>query len=210
MNSGRLITFEGPEGAGKSTQVKALKDYLIKEGYKVTCTFEPGGGPQLCTKIRELLLSTEHGDISDETELFLMLAARAEHVQSLVLPALSDGDIVICDRFIDSSVAYQGYGRGIDVKTIDKMNSFAIKGRYPDLTIVMDINPELGLKRAARTGALDRIEGAALSFHESVRSGFLSLAQEGDRYFVVDASQDLDTIKCEIKDRVLKLLNYEN
>lgn len=210
MSTGRLITFEGPEGAGKSTQVKALKKYLSDEGHTVICTFEPGGGTKLCTKIRELLLSTESGDFSDETELFLMLAARAEHVESLVLPALARGEIVICDRFIDSSVAYQGYGRGIDIKVIDQMNSFAIKGRYPDLTIVMDIDPEIGLKRAAKTGALDRIEGAALSFHENVRAGFLSIANEGERYFVVDASQSVDSIKSEIKDRVLKLLTYEN
>ncbi|MCJ8345763.1 dTMP kinase [bacterium] len=210
MTKGRLITFEGPEGAGKSTQVKALKEYLVSQGHQVVCTYEPGGGSALCTKIRSLLLSTDLGDFSDETELFLMLAARAEHVQSLVLPALARGEIVICDRFIDSSVAYQGYGRGIDIKTISQMNSFAIKGRYPDLTIVMDIDPQVGLKRAAKNGALDRIEGAALSFHENVRAGFLALAQEGERYFVLDASLDIASIQNEIQERVLKLLNYEN
>ncbi|PCJ19318.1 MAG: dTMP kinase [Candidatus Cloacimonadota bacterium] len=210
MSKGRLITFEGSEGAGKSTQVKALKKYLVSLGYKVVCTFEPGGGSDLCKKIRSLLLSPDSGDFSDETELFMMLAARAEHVESLVLPSLSRGEIVICDRFIDSSVAYQGYGRGIDIKTISQMNAFAIKGRYPDLTVVMDIDPVIGLKRAAKTGSLDRIESAALSFHQNVREGFMSLAQEGERYFVVDASLDIQTLESEIKERVLKLLKYEN
>lgn len=203
--SGKLITFEGPEGAGKTTQIKLLKEYLEKEGLSVITTHEPGGGSELSQRIREILLGGEFENICDEAELLLMLAARVEHVQKLILPHLRQGMIVLCDRFIDSTVAYQGYGRGLPLKSIQMMNQFAICGRYPDLTIVFDIDPETGLKRAAQKAGLDRIESAGMEFHTRVREGFEQLALEGGRYFLVDGSRSMDEVHQDILKRVLEI-----
>tara|TARA_Y100000589_G_scaffold176046_1_gene167027 strand:- start:1337 stop:1960 length:624 start_codon:yes stop_codon:yes gene_type:complete len=206
MTLGSLITFEGPEGAGKSTQIGLLQDRLNEAGLNVVRTFEPGGGSPLSAELRKILLSEKFDQICCETELFLMLAARAEHVQKVILPALAEGSVVLCDRFIDSTTAYQGYGRGLPVKTIQLMNQFAIMGRYPDLTIIIDIDPVEGLERAARKAGLDRIESAGEEFHRLVREGFKTLSTEEDRYFLVDGSRSLSAIHEEIYARVIRII----
>ena len=210
MSRGILVTFEGPEGAGKSTQVKRLHSALHDRGIKVVSTFEPGGGSDLSKKIREILLSSDYEGLCDETELFLMLAARAEHVQKFIVPHLRDGFVVICDRFIDSTVAYQGYGRGLPIKTINIMNQFAISGRYPDLTVIFDVEPELGLKRAKSSSGLDRIESETLDFHRQVRDGFLAVGSENENMFMVNGADPIESIHQDILNRVLKLLPNEN
>ena len=206
MTFGNLITFEGPEGADKSTQIALLEDRLKKDGVDVVRTFEPGGGSRLSADLRKILLSENYEQICCETELFLMLASRAEHVQKLILPALAKGSVVLCDRFIDSTTAYQGYGRGLPVKTIQLMNQFAIMGRYPDLTVIIDIDSAKGLERAARKAGLDRIESAGQEFHSQVREGFKSLSTEDDRYFLVDGNRSLSTIHEDIYSRVIRIL----
>lgn len=206
MTSGTLITFEGPEGAGKSTQIGLLEERLREEGIQVTRTFEPGGGSPLCAELRSILLSEKFEDICCETELFLMLAARAEHVQKIILPALANGHVVLCDRFIDSTTAYQGYGRGLPVKTIQLMNQFAIMGRYPDLTIIIDVDPSKGLERAALKAGLDRIESAGREFHNLVREGFRTLATEEGRYFLVDGNQSLSAVHEDVYARVIRVI----
>ena len=138
-----------------------------------------------------------------------MLASRAEHVQKLILPALAKGSVVLCDRFIDSTTAYQGYGRGLPVKTIQLMNQFAIMGRYPDLTVIIDIDSAKGLERAARKAGLDRIESAGQGFHSQVREGFKSLSTEDDRYFLVDGNRSISTIHEDIYSRVIRFLNED-
>jgi dTMP kinase len=207
---GKLISFEGPEGSGKTTQLNLLKTFLEGRGYAVEATREPGGGSSLSQEIRRILLGNEHPDICEETELFLLLAARVEHVRKLILPKLQDGVIVLCDRFIESSIAYQGYGRGLPVKTIEMMNRFAIKGRYPDLTLVFDIDPALGLERAGSGSGPDRIESETLEFHERVRKGFLELIQEGGRFYSIDAHESVDKVEKRVRQCVLGALVHEN
>lgn len=207
---GQLITLEGPEGAGKSTQLKLLATKLQEGGYEVICTREPGGGGPLSEKLRELLLSPETGKISIEAELFLILAARSEHMQNVILPGLRKGALVLCDRFIDSTLAYQGYGRGIAIEMIKTLNRFAIQGRYPDLTIVFNIPPEEGLVRAGKNSVLDRIEGEEIAFHERLAKGFLDIAEESSRYYVIDASKSVEQVFKEIWDRLKLLLPDEN
>jgi len=206
MTYGALITFEGPEGAGKSTQIGLLEERLKGENIEVIRTFEPGGGSALSAELRKILLSENYEQICCEAELFLMLASRAEHVQKLILPALAKGCVVLCDRFIDSTTAYQGYGRGLPVKSIQLMNQFAIMGRYPDLTVIIDIDSAVGLERAARKAGLDRIESAGQEFHSQVRKGFKTLSTEDDRYFMVDGSRSLSAIHEDIYSRVIRAL----
>lgn len=207
---GQLITLEGPEGAGKSTQLKLLAAKLESQGYQVICTREPGGGGSLSEKLRELLLSPDTGKISIGAELFLILAARSEHMENVILPGLRKGAFVLCDRFIDSTLAYQGYGRGIALEMIKTLNRFAIRGRFPDLTVIFDISPEEGLVRAGKDSTLDRIEGEELSFHHKVRDGFLALSEESSRYYVVDSNQSVDAVFAEIWDRFKRLIPDEN
>ena len=206
MTYGTLITFEGPEGAGKSTQIGLLEERLKFDDIEVIRTFEPGGGSPLSAELRKILLSENYDQICCEAELFLMLASRAEHVQKLILPALAKGCVVLCDRFIDSTTAYQGYGRGLPVKTIQLMNQFAIMGRYPDLTVIIDIDSAEGLERAALKAGLDRIESAGQEFHIQVREGFKTLSTEDDRYFTVDGSRSLSAIHEDIYSRVIRIL----
>lgn len=206
MKPGVLITFEGPEGAGKTTQIQKLAELLAERGFEVIRTYEPGGGPELCRRIRELILNPDLESMCEETELMLMLAARAEHVRRTILPALSQGKIVLCDRFVDSSLAYQGYGRGLPLKVIRDMNQVAIRGRFPDLTLLLDLDVKVGLARAAAKRGMDRIEREEHSFHEKVRQGFLQIAEEEDRFYVVDASLPEQEVSERIQQRVFNLV----
>jgi dTMP kinase len=204
---GLFITFEGGEGSGKSTQSKRLAADLEASGYPVLQTHEPGGTP-ISQQIREILLNREHREMAPTTELLLYAAARAQHVSERVQPALDSGQIVICDRFIDSTVAYQGYGRGLDLDLIAGLNRVATKGLTPDLTFVLDLPVELGLQRAQqRVGALNRLELEELEFHRRLREGFLEIAaQEPNRVMVIDAQMCVDDVYQEIQAAVNRLL----
>src|SRR3989344_1057496 len=171
-----FITFEGPEGCGKSTHSKRLKTYLEGKGRRVLLTQEPGG-TQVGREIRRLILNPE-SVLDETTEVYLFAADRSEHVSKIILPALKEGKIVISDRFIDSTIAYQIGGRKLPEDLVRDLNMISAKGLVPDLTILLDVSTETGLKRAARKGAADRFEREAIDFHRRVRKNYLALAKE--------------------------------
>lgn len=184
-----LITLEGGEGAGKSTQARLLIRELKRRRIRCLLTQEPGG-TTIGKKIRKLLLDRTHTILSPRAELLLYQADRAQHVAEKILPALKEGYIVISDRFFDSSVIYQGYCRGLGVSVVQDLSLFATAGFSPDLTFFLNLDPRQGLKRIHRRGSLDRLEREKIRFHQSVRQGFLSLAKKSrSRIQVIDASQ---------------------
>jgi dTMP kinase len=191
---GMFITLEGPDGSGKSTQALLLIRFLKKAGYKVLHTREPGGD-RVAESIRRLLLSP-HNKIVPETELFLYWASRAQHVRQVINPALARGVVVVCERFNDATIAYQGYGRGIDLKLIKKMNQLAAGGLKPDLTFLLDIPPARGLIKVLEAkGVKDRFELEKISFHKQVRRGYLDLAaQEPQRIKKISGSGPIEHI----------------
>ncbi len=195
MQKGLFITFEGGDGCGKTTQIKLLEEYLQSKGYKTLLTREPGS-KGLGVKVREILLNYD-GEVSPVCESLLFLADRAQNVDCIIKPALEEGTIVICDRHTDSSVAYQGYGRGLDIDRINMLNNIATSGLKPDLTIVLDVDVETS---QARVGTeKDRMESAGIEFFERVRKGFLEIAkQEPERVKVVDSTKTIDEIHKEI------------
>ena len=191
MKNGILISLEGPEGAGKSSVLEALLPFLKKYGTGLITTREPGG-VQIAEAIREVILEPSHTAMDAKTELLLYIASRRQHLAERVLPALAQGKIVLMDRFIDSSVAYQGYGRGLDVADIDWLNQFAT-----DLTLYFDIDVEEGLARIARSESreVNRLDLEGLDLHQRVRQGYLAiLDKEPERFVKVDASQPLDKV----------------
>lgn len=188
-----LISFEGIEGIGKSTQVARIGRRLSVYGSVLT-TYEPGD-TEVGQKLREILL---RGDLSPlpQTELLLYIAERAEHVRRVLRPALADGLWVLCDRYADATLAYQGYGRGFDLKVVRQLNGFATAELIPDLTVLLDAPVSVGLARAKGRALLDRIEAEAVAFHEKVRAGYLSIAaEESARFVVVDAEGELDAVE---------------
>ena len=201
MTKGLFITFEGGDGCGKTTQIKLLDEYLRNKGYQTVLTREPGA-KGLGEKIREILLNYD-GDVSNRCESFLFLADRAQNIDCIVKPALEEGAIVICDRHTDSSVAYQGYGRGLDIDRIKKLNLIATDGLIPDLTIVLDVDVETS---QARVGSeKDRMESAGIEFFERVRQGYLEIAnQEPERVKVVDSKQTIEEIHKQILELIKK------
>lgn len=204
MNRGLFITFEGADGCGKTTQLNLLEKYLKDKGLDVIVTREPGA-KGLGEKFREILLNYD-GIVSDRCESFLFLADRAQNIDTIVKPAVSSGKIVLCDRHIDSSVAYQGYGRGLDIQQIKNLNTIAAGGMLPDLTIVFDIDIETSMQRVGKNK--DRMENSGNEFFNRVRNGYLELAkQEPDRIKVVDSTASIDDIHNKVKNIVLALLN---
>ena len=196
---GTLITFEGGEGGGKSTQIARLYDYLISQGHAVIVTREPGGTP-IAERIRDLLLDPENDSLVSMAELLLYEAARAQHVGELIFPALNAGTIVLCDRFYDSTIAYQGAGRHVSSKDVETLNALATCGLKPDITLLFDLPPEIGLQRAKGESTGDRIEKEALEFHERVREGYLALADaHPERVHVLDALQSIDDMTTIIR-----------
>lgn len=195
---GLFITLEGPDGSGKSTQALLLIRFLKKAGFKVLLTREPGGD-RVAESIRRLLLSP-HNQIVPEAELFLYWASRAQHVQQIIKPALAQGQLVVGERFSDATVAYQGYGRGVDLGLIKKMNRLAAGGLTPDLTFLLDIPPARGLKKVLEAkGVKDRFELEKLSFHKRVRQGYLALAeQEPRRIIKISVNHTIDHIHQQI------------
>ena len=203
--TGLFITFEGGEGCGKSTQIAALKARLEDMGKTVVQTREPGG-TALGESVRNLLQYDDAGQgMSPEAELLLFAASRAQHVRELIAPAIAQGQIVLCDRFLDSTTVYQGVARAIDSKKVDTVNQFAIGDTMPDLTILIDLPPEIGLARvhARSDGQLDRMENEAIEFFQAVRQGYLDLAKsEPKRFLVLDGSQSVEELETQIWQRV--------
>ncbi|MFA5142790.1 MAG: dTMP kinase [Candidatus Omnitrophota bacterium] len=179
LNRGIFITFEGPEGCGKSTHARALYKFLRSRLYKCVLTREPGG-TRCGEEVRRILLHSDGVEISDMAELFLFEAARAEIVEEVIRPALAKGNIVICDRFGDATVSYQGYAGGIDIAAIESVNKIATGGLEPDITVLLDIDTMTGLKRAKAKG-VDRMERKAFAYHDRVRRGYLKLAKRHPR-----------------------------
>ena len=203
--TGLFITFEGGEGCGKSTQIAALKARLEDMGKTVVQTREPGG-TALGESVRNLLQYDDAGQgMSPEAELLLFAASRAQHVRELIVPAIAEGQIVLCDRFLDSTTVYQGVARAIDSKKVDTVNQFAIGDTMPDLTILIDLPPEIGLARvhARSDGQLDRMENEAIEFFQAVRQGYLDLAKsEPKRFLVLDGSQSVEELETQIWQKV--------
>ena len=195
MMQGLFITFEGPDGCGKTTQMKLLAEYFKKKGKEVVLTREPGG-KGLGEKVREILLNYD-GEVSDRCESFLFLAYRAQNIDIIVNPAVKEGKIVLCDRHIDSTVAYQGYGRGLNIDRINMLNNLATNGKKPDLTLVFDVDVETSMKRVGKEK--DRMESAGIDFHNRVRKGYLELAkQEPKRIKVLDATKSIEEIHKDV------------
>lgn len=203
QNRGRFIVFEGGEGAGKSTQVKALVAYLRDRGLEVVATREPGGSKG-AEALRDLLVKGDAGRWSPLSELLMMYAARNDHLETLIRPALARGAWVICDRFADSSRAYQGAGGGVAPDFIEQLDAAVVNATQPDLVLVMDMPPEAGLGRAQARGDLEnRFESKGLAFHARLREGFLQrAAAHPDRYRVIDANRSIETIADDIRAQV--------
>ena len=210
----RFITFEGGDGSGKTTQLKALESYLTARGKSCLSTREPGG-TSLGEHIRQVLLEVGQQPITSATELFLYLADRAQHIYEVIIPALAQGKIVLCDRHTDSTLAYQGYGRGIDLGLLRNLNDIASQGIKPDLTLLFDCPVEIGLSRTAQRQSKmtlgrseDRFEREKIEFHERIRAGFLELARaEPHRFRIIDAAGSVEEVAQQIKyiiDRELK------
>lgn len=205
---GIFITFEGPDGAGKTSVIRALKSYLKEKlGDKVVFTREPGGN-SISESIRDIIMDSKNTNMDSRTEALLFAAARRQHIVTKIQPALQSGKIIICDRYVDSSIAYQGAGRGIGEQNVLEMNQFAIDGLRPDLTIYLDIESEKGIERIKknRQDEINRLDEEQLNFHKRVRRAYLSLQKkEPNRIKLVDASQKLDDVVSYVK----KILNTQ-
>ena len=209
---GKFITVEGTDGSGKSTQLKLLMDYLGTKNCDVVFTREPGG-TEISEKIRDVILDINNKEMTDMTEALLYAAARAQHVQQKIIPAINEGKVVICDRFVDSSIAYQGAARGLGTDNIMQINSFALNGIMPDLTLFFDLPPEKGILRKKNEKELDRLESEKLDFHINVYEGYKKLcSQYPDRIKVISADDTVENINrqvIEIIDGLLKGKYYE-
>ena len=201
-----FIAFEGGEGAGKSTQEALLAEWLTAEGRSVLRTREPGGTPA-GEAIRAVLLGNEYSGLDPRAEALLFAAARGEHVERVIRPALESGTVVVCDRYIDSSVAYQGIGRDLGADYVRDLSLWATRGLVPDLTVVLDIDPQVGLSRVERP---DRLESEPIDYHRRVRQAFLDIAHvQEHRYLVLDASDSKDAIAATIRTRVTELVGVQ-
>ena len=197
--SGLFITFEGADGCGKTTQIKLIDEYLRKKGYKTLLTREPGA-KGLGVKLREILLNYD-GEVSPRCESFLFLADRAQHVDCIIKPAIKEGIIVLCDRHTDSTIAYQGYGRGVNIDELKRLNELATGGLKPNLTLVYDVDVETSQNRVGNEK--DRMESAGREFFERVRKGFLEIAkQEPERVKVIDSTQTIEEIHAKTAELV--------
>ena len=201
-----FIVLDGPEGSGKSSIARRLAADLGEMGFKVLLTSEPGG-MRLGSMIREILLHKKEISLAAEAELLLFEADRAQHVKEVILPALADGKAVICDRFSAATMAYQGYGRGMDKKLIQMVDAFATGGLVPDLTVILDVDPETGLSRVRKVRATDKMERLGMQFHKKVRKGFLEVARKSrGRVKVVDSSGALEKAYCGTRELVYDLI----
>lgn len=208
----RLITLEGPEGSGKSTQLRLLQEHLAQRGVRVLATREPGG-TRIGEQVRAVLHDVGNAAMRPETEVLLYSAARAQLVAEVIRPALAAGTVVLCDRYVESTLAYQGYGRGLDLTTLRRITGFATGGLQSDLVIYLDLPVEVGLERKRlaheqEQGEFTRMDQQELAFYERVRAGYLTMAaQEPGRWCVLDAQQPVESLQAEIQQRVEALLN---
>jgi dTMP kinase len=202
-----FITFEGPEGSGKTTQLVQLAAWLRAAGQDVLTTREPGG-TAIGDRVRAILLDPDCGEMRAEAEVLLFSAARAQHVGQVIRPYLARGGVVLCDRYADSTLAYQGYGRGLDLATLGVITAFATGGLRPDLVVYLDIDAEAGLRRKQQHAADDasqwnRMEQETLAYHQRVRAGYLEMAAaEPGRWLLVDASQAVDAVQAAVRERM--------
>ncbi|MGE9834164.1 dTMP kinase [Streptococcus orisratti] len=212
MKKGLIISFEGPDGAGKTTVINQLLPILSEKlNRSIVSTREPGG-VDIAERIRDVILDVNHTSMDDKTELLLYMAARRQHFVEKVLPALKSGKLVLIDRFIDSSVAYQGSGRGLDKQVISWLNDFATDSRKPDLTLYFDIDSETGLARIAKNAEreINRLDLEKLEMHQRVRQGYLELAElEKSRVVTIDASQNLEQVVADALKEILDCLSEE-
>ena len=206
-NRGLFITFEGTDGAGKTTQIERLTADLRQAGYDVCLTREPGGTP-ISEQIRDMLLNPDHSEMAATTELLLYAASRAQHVSEVIKPALEAGKVVISSRFADATVVYQGYGRGLDLERINRLNRIATDGVTPDVTFVLDLPVEIGLQRVQNSrGGLDRLEREKIEFHRRLREGYQIIArQEPQRLKIIDAQVSPEQVYAQIQEAIQPLL----
>lgn len=202
-----FITLEGPEGSGKTSQLPLLAEFLTAGGQRVTATREPGG-TEIGNQVREVLTRMENAAMHPRTEILLFLAARAQLVEERIRPELARGGVVLCDRYADSTLAYQGYGHGLDLDLLRTFLNFATGSLWPDLTVLLDIDAEAGLRRKKHSGGeWNRLDAYALAFHQRVRQGYLELARlEPQRWVVIDASQPFDLVQQQIRQVVSQRL----
>ncbi|MGE7604776.1 dTMP kinase [Peribacillus sp. NPDC097675] len=211
MNRGIFITMEGPEGAGKTTIIHMLGQALQEEGYQVLLTREPGGIP-ISEQIREVILNKDNTAMDSRTEALLYAAARRQHLVEKVIPALENGTIVLCDRFIDSSLAYQGHARGLDIEEVYNINKFAIGDMMPDATFFFDIKPEEGLRRIQSNGdrEVNRLDLEALEFHEKVYEGYQAIINRWKgRFIIIDADRTIEEVFHETKNQLMVALKKQ-
>ena len=208
MTRGKFITFEGPDGSGKTTVSKAVCERLEGLGYPVRYSREPGGS-MIAEEIRDIILDPKNTDMDPRCEALLYAASRRQHLIDIVIPALESGIHVICDRFVDSSAAYQGYARGIGADEVLKMNEFAIGSIMPEKTIFLDVPAEVGLERIQKNRReTDRLDSEGMEFHRRVYEGYLEVMKKaGDRMIVIDASEDSETVTEKALQAVLEILN---
>ena len=188
-----FITFEGPDGSGKSTIIQKVYDYLIENNYDVIKTREPGGSP-IAEKIRNLILDTENTEMGYRTEALLYAASRAQHVEETILPALNENKIVLCDRFLISSLAYQGVGRNLGIENVRKINEFAINGVFPDFVLFFDVDPITTLKRKSSLDTADRFEKEGKNVHERVYNGYKEILNSEKNIEIIDATQSVEDV----------------
>ena len=207
---GLFITMEGPDGSGKTTQIKKLKEFLELEGCKVVLTREPGG-TQISERIRNIILDKDNKEMDNVTEALLYAASRAQHVAEVIKPALDKGQIVICDRFVDSSIVYQGIGRELGIDLVEQINKAAVRDCMPQITFLFKLSPEIGIKRKIHQGDQDRLEMEELIFHEKVFQGYLMLEKRyPDRIKGIDANKSINEIHEKISEIVHQVLHNSN
>lgn len=209
MANGIFITIEGPDGSGKTTIINMLAENLQKEGFEVMATREPGG-IEIAEQIRQVILDRDNTAMDPRTEALLYAAARRQHLAEKVKPALEKGKIILCDRFVDSSLAYQGYARGLGIDEVYSINEFAIEDMMPQLTLYFDLAPELGLERINKNKGreVNRLDLENLEFHQKVREGYMTLADRfADRIVKIDASRDLESVYDDAETKIKALLN---
>ena len=205
-----FITLEGPEGSGKTSQIKELDAYLQSLGYEVLTTREPGG-TDIGDQIRQVLVRLENQGLHPRTEILLFLAARAQLVEQVIKPALAAGKVVLCDRYGDSTLAYQGYGHGLNMDALRSMLAFATDQLKPDLTLLLDLDVETGLQRKRKEAEWNRLDAYEVAFHQRVRAGYLALcAQEPERWRVVDASAPKEAVQLAMRQAVSRFINDNN
>lgn len=201
-----FITFEGPEGSGKTSHIPELRDYLSEGGYTVFCTREPGG-TSIGDQIREVLLNNKNTEMHPRSEILLFQASRAQLVEQEILPRIRRGEIVLCDRYADSTIAYQGYGHQVDLGQLRAIVDFATGGLKPDLSLLLDVDVEVGLQRRHKDGDVNRLDAFELEFHRRVKEGYYELVkEEPDRWSVIDANQTWVKVQQDLRKAVVRKL----